>query len=104
MSWHTGIFSTSDAASSSSVNPIPTRGALHYYSTPDSDNVLGVQRNKKGQGTIISLFGLLFFSQIGIKFKTPKKNYQNPLKITVVLVLFTVYLILAEKQQPKALK
>ena len=45
--------------------------SLHYYTTLES--VLGVQRSRQAQGTIICLFGLLFFSQNGITFKKPTK-------------------------------
>jgi hypothetical protein len=44
---------------------------LHYYIT--LEGVLGVQRSRQAQGTIICLFGLLFFSENGMAFKKPTK-------------------------------
>ena len=40
---------------------LPKFLSLHYYTTPEG--VLGVQRSGQSQGTIIYLFGPLFFSQ-----------------------------------------
>ena len=45
--------------------------SLHYYNP--LEGVLGVQRSGQAQGTIICLFGPLFFSQNGITFKKPTK-------------------------------
>ena len=49
--------------------------SLHYYTT--LEGVLGVQRSGKAQGTIIFLFGLLFFSQNGMNFKKPTKSSEK---------------------------
>ena len=50
---------------------LPKFLSLHYYST--LEGVLGVQRRGQAQGTIICLFGPLFFSQNGMAFKKPTK-------------------------------
>jgi hypothetical protein len=50
---------------------LPKILSLHYYTT--LEGVLGVQRSRKAQGTIICLFGLLFFCQNGMTFKKPTK-------------------------------
>ena len=50
---------------------LPKFLSLHYYST--LEGVLGVQRRGQAQGTIICLFGLLFFSQNGMTLKKPTK-------------------------------
>ena len=50
---------------------LPKFLSLHYYTT--LEGVLGVQRSGKAQGTIICLFGLLFFSQNGMTFKKATK-------------------------------
>jgi hypothetical protein len=50
---------------------LPKFLSLHYYTT--LEGVLGVQRSRKAQGTIICLFGPLFFSQNGMTFKKATK-------------------------------
>jgi len=50
---------------------LPKFLSLHYYTT--LEGVLGVQRSGKAQGTIICLFGPLFFSQNGMTFKKATK-------------------------------
>ena len=45
--------------------------SLHYYTT--LVGVLGVQRSRQAQGTLICLFGPLFFSENGMTFKKPTK-------------------------------
>ena len=50
---------------------LPKFLSLHYYTT--LEGVLGVQRSGQAQGTIICLFGPLFFSQNGMTFKKPTK-------------------------------
>jgi hypothetical protein len=50
---------------------LPKFLSLHYYTT--LERVLGVQRSKKAQGTIIYLFGPLFFSQNGVTLKKATK-------------------------------
>ena len=45
--------------------------SLHYYTT--LEGILGVQRSGQAQGTIIYMFGQLFFSQNGVKLKKPTK-------------------------------
>jgi hypothetical protein len=44
---------------------------------------LGVQRSKQAQGTIICLFGQMFFSQNGMTLKKPTKIIKIQLKVTV---------------------
>ena len=50
---------------------LPKFLSLHYYTT--LEGVLGVQRSGQAQGTIICLFGPLFFSQNGMTLKKPTK-------------------------------
>ena len=50
---------------------LPKFLSLHYYTT--LEGVLGVQRRGQAQGTIICLFGPLFFSQNGMTFKKATK-------------------------------
>ena len=50
---------------------LPKFLSLHYYTT--LEGVLGVQRSGQAQGTIICLFGPLFFSQNGMTFKKATK-------------------------------
>ena len=57
---------------------LPKFLSLHYYTT--LEDVLDVQRSGQAQGTIICLFGPLFFSQNGMTVKKTYKNYQNPVK------------------------
>ena len=52
--------------------------SLHYYTT--LEGVLGVQRSGQAQGTIISFFGPLVFSQNGMTLKKTYKNYQSLVK------------------------
>ena len=73
---------------------LPKFLSLHYYTTVEG--VLGVQRRGQAQGTIICLFGPLFFSQNGMRLKD--------LKVAVFWDIFKVCSILAEKQQPKPIR
>ena len=57
---------------------LPKFLSLHCYTILES--VLGVQRSGQAQGTIICLFGPLFFSQNGMTLKKTYKNYQTPAK------------------------
>ena len=50
---------------------LPKFISLHYYTPLES--VLGVQRSGQAHGTIICLFGLLFFNQNGMTFKKATK-------------------------------
>ena len=50
---------------------LPKFLSLHYYTT--LEGVLGVQRCRQAQGTIIYLFGPLFFSKNGLTLKKAKK-------------------------------
>jgi hypothetical protein len=50
---------------------LPKFLSLHYYT--NLEGVLGVQRSRQAQGTIICLFGPLFFSQNGMTFKKLQK-------------------------------
>ena len=50
---------------------LPKFLSLHYYTT--LEGVLGVQRCRQAQGTIIYLFGPLFFSQNGVTLKKATK-------------------------------
>ena len=50
---------------------LPKFLSLHYYTT--LEGVLGVQRSGQTQGTMICLFGPLFFSQNGMTFKKATK-------------------------------
>ena len=72
---------------------------LQYYTT--LEGVLGVQKRGQGQGTIICLLGLLFFSQNGMTSKKPTKIIKIQWKATVFWNIFRVGSILAGKQRPK---
>ena len=50
---------------------LPKFLSLHYYTTVEG--VLGVQIRRQPQGTIICLFGQLFFNQNGMTFKKATK-------------------------------
>jgi hypothetical protein len=50
---------------------LPKFLSIHYYTI--LEGVLGVERSRQAQETIICLFGLLFFSQNGMTFKKPTK-------------------------------
>ena len=50
---------------------LPKFLSLYNYTT--LEGVLGVQRSGKAQGTIICLFGPLFFCQNGMTFKKASK-------------------------------
>jgi hypothetical protein len=53
----------------------------HYYTTLES--VLGVQRSREAQGSIISLFGPRFFSQNGMTLKNLQKFPKSSEKILI---------------------
>ena len=59
--------------------------SLHYYTT--LEGVLGVQRSRQAQETIICLFGLLFFSRNRMSFK----NLQKWSKSSEKLLFFRIY-------------
>ena len=65
---------------------------------------MGVQRSGQAQGTIIHLFGLLFFRQNGITLKKSTKVVKIHLKVTAFWDIFRVYSILAGKQRPKPIR
>ena len=65
---------------------LPKFLSLHYYTT--LKGVLGVQRSKQAQGTIVCLFGLLFFSQNGMAVKKRTKIINSQWKVTVFLGYF----------------
>ena len=58
---------------------LPKILSLHYYTT--LEGFLGVQRRGQAQGTIICLFGPLFFSQNGMTFKNPTKISKSSEKL-----------------------
>jgi hypothetical protein len=64
---------------------LPKFLSLHYYTT--LEGVLGVQRRGQAQGTIICLFGLLFFSQNEMTFI----NQQKLSKSTERLLFFRIF-------------
>ena len=68
--------------------------SLHYYTT--LEGVLGVQRSRQAQETIICLFGPRFFSQNGMTFKKPTKFIEK--------LEYFQSSILAGKQQPKPIR
>ena len=53
--------------------------SLHYYTT--LEGVLGVRRSGQAQGTIICLFGLLFFGQNGMTLKNLQKLSKSSEKL-----------------------
>ena len=63
--------SSSGSLAGAHWNFLPKFLSLHYYTT--LEGVLGVQRSGQAQGTIICLFGPLFFSQNGMTLKKPTK-------------------------------
>ena len=81
---------------------LPKFLSLHYYTT--LEGVLGVQRSRQAQGTIICLFGPLFFSQNGMTLKKPKKFIKIQWKVTVFWDIIKVCLILAGKHWPKPIR
>ena len=81
---------------------LPKFFSLHYYTT--LEGLLGVQRSKQAQGTIICLFGPLFFSQNGMTFKKATKIIKIHWKVTVFWDIFRVCSILAGKQRPKPIR
>ena len=68
------------------------------------EGVLAVQRSRQAQGTIICLFGLLFFSQNGMTLKKPIKIIKIQWKVTVFWNIIKVCSILAGKQRPKPIR
>ena len=64
---------------------LPKFLSLHYHTT--LEGVLGVQRSGQAQGTIICLFGPLFFSQNGMTFK----NLQKLSKSSEKLLFFRIF-------------
>ena len=50
---------------------LPKFLSLHYFTTLEGG--LDVQRSKQAKGTILCLFGQLFFSQNGMTLKKPTK-------------------------------
>jgi hypothetical protein len=50
---------------------LPKFLSLNYHTT--LEGVLVVQRRGQAQGTLMFLFGVLFFSQNGMAFKKPTK-------------------------------
>jgi hypothetical protein len=81
---------------------LPKFLSLHYYT--NLEGALGVQRSGQAQGTIICLFGLLFFSQNGMTFKKATKIIKIHGKVTVFRAFFKVCSILARKQRPKPIR
>ena len=81
---------------------LPKFLSLHYYTT--LEGVVGVQRSRQAQGTIICLFGPLFFSQNGMTFKKATKIIKIHRKVTVFWDIFKVCSILAGKQRPKPIR
>jgi hypothetical protein len=81
---------------------LPKFLSLHYYTTLES--VLGVQRSRQAQGSIVYLFGPLFLSTNGVTLKEVTKIIKNHKKITVFWDIFRVYSILAGKQRPKLIR
>jgi hypothetical protein len=65
---------------------------------------LGVQRSKQAQGTIICLFGPLFFSQNGMTLKKLQKLPKASEKILIFGILSEIFSILAGKQRPKPIR
>ena len=68
---------------------LPKFLSLKYYTI--MEDVLGVQRSRQAQDTIMCLFGMLFSSQNGMAFKKTYKNYQNPLTIYWFLRYFSEF-------------
>jgi hypothetical protein len=58
---------------------LPKFLSLQYYTT--LEGVLGGQRSVQAQGTMICLFGPLFFSQNGMTFKKPTKSSKSSKKL-----------------------
>jgi hypothetical protein len=63
---------------------LPKFLSLHCYTTLEGD--LGIQISGQAQGTIICLFGLLFFSQKGMTLK----NLQKLSKFSEKLLVFFI--------------
>ena len=80
---------------------LPQFLSLHYYTT--LEGVLGVQRRGQGQGTIICLFGPLFFSQNGMNFKKPTKLSKSSEKL-LFLGYFQSLFNFGWKQRPKPIR
>ena len=81
---------------------LPKFLSLHYYTT--LEGVLGIQKSRQAQGTIICLFGLLCFNQNGMTFKKTTKIIKIHWKVTVFWNIFRVCSILTEKQRPKPIR
>jgi hypothetical protein len=81
---------------------LPKFLSLHYYTT--LEGISGVQRSGQAQGTIIYLFGPLFFSQNGVTLKKATKIIEIHKKVAAFWDIFRVSSILAGKQRPKPIR
>ena len=75
--------------------------SLHYYTI--LEGVLGVQRSGQAQGTIICLFGPLFFSQNGMTLKNLQKLPKSREKILIFGILSEFVQFWLENSSPNQL-